>query len=73
MTSSYNFISTVTSLGYGGGGNYNDFGNYGGQSSNYGPMKGNHFGSRNSGGPYGGKCNFRLCSLHRQGGAVDLV
>ncbi|XP_028249899.1 heterogeneous nuclear ribonucleoprotein A3 [Parambassis ranga] len=39
--------------GYGGGGNYNDFGNYGGQQSNYGPMKGNNFGGRNSG-PYGG-------------------
>nr|XP_057937763.1 heterogeneous nuclear ribonucleoprotein A3 [Doryrhamphus excisus]XP_057937764.1 heterogeneous nuclear ribonucleoprotein A3 [Doryrhamphus excisus] len=40
--------------GYGGGGNYNDFGNYGGGQSNYGPMKGNNFGGRNSGGPYGG-------------------
>ncbi|KAK5613838.1 hypothetical protein CRENBAI_015718 [Crenichthys baileyi] len=40
--------------GYGGGGNYNDFGNYGGQQSNYGPIKGNNFGGRNSGGPYGG-------------------
>ncbi|XP_071387956.1 heterogeneous nuclear ribonucleoprotein A3 [Centroberyx affinis] len=40
--------------GGGGGGNYNDFGNYGGQQSNYGPMKGNNFGGRNSGGPYGG-------------------
>ncbi|XP_040004823.1 heterogeneous nuclear ribonucleoprotein A3 isoform X1 [Xiphias gladius] len=40
--------------GYGGGGNYNDFGSYGGQQSNYGPMKGNNFGGRNSGGPYGG-------------------
>ncbi|KAK2905384.1 hypothetical protein Q8A67_007183 [Cirrhinus molitorella] len=39
--------------GSGGGGNYNDFGNYGGQQSNYGPMKGNNFGGRNSG-PYGG-------------------
>ncbi|TWW80837.1 Heterogeneous nuclear ribonucleoprotein A3 [Takifugu flavidus] len=39
---------------YGGGGNYNDFGNYGGQQSSYGPMKGNSFGGRNSGGPYGG-------------------
>ncbi|KAF4087003.1 hypothetical protein AMELA_G00090980 [Ameiurus melas] len=38
----------------GGGGNYNDFGNYGGQQSNYGPMKGNNYGGRNSGGPYGG-------------------
>lgn len=42
------------SSGYGGGGNYNDFGNYGGQQSNYGPMKGNNFGGRNSG-PYGGE------------------
>ncbi|KAI3356251.1 hypothetical protein L3Q82_017497, partial [Scortum barcoo] len=41
--------------GYGGGGNYNDFGNYGGQQSNYGPIKGNNFGGRNSGGPYGGE------------------
>ncbi|MED6285908.1 hypothetical protein CHARACLAT_000344 [Characodon lateralis] len=40
--------------GYGGGGNYNDFGNYGGQQSNYGPIKGNNFGGRNSSGPYGG-------------------
>ncbi|MED6247161.1 hypothetical protein ATANTOWER_025759 [Ataeniobius toweri] len=39
--------------GYGGGGNYNDFGNYGGQQSNYGPIKGNNFGGRNSSGPYG--------------------
>ncbi|XP_051735349.1 heterogeneous nuclear ribonucleoprotein A1b [Ctenopharyngodon idella] len=43
--------------GGGGSGNYNDFGNYNNQQSNYGPMKGN-FGSgggggRNSG-PYGG-------------------
>ncbi|XP_066541917.1 heterogeneous nuclear ribonucleoprotein A3 isoform X1 [Hoplias malabaricus] len=41
-------------FGGGGGGNYNDFGNYGGQQSNYGPMKGNNFGGRSSGGPYGG-------------------
>ncbi|KAM9342864.1 heterogeneous nuclear ribonucleoproteins A2/B1-like isoform 2-T2 [Pholidichthys leucotaenia] len=40
--------------GYGGGGNYNDFGNYAGQQSNYGPVKPNNFGNRNSGGPYGG-------------------
>ncbi|XP_073665858.1 heterogeneous nuclear ribonucleoproteins A2/B1 isoform X3 [Tursiops truncatus] len=48
--------------GYGGGpggnygsGNYNDFGNYNQQPSNYGPMKsGNFGGSRNMGGPYGG-------------------
>ncbi|XP_027394831.1 heterogeneous nuclear ribonucleoproteins A2/B1-like isoform X2 [Bos indicus] len=47
--------------GYGGGpggnygsGNYNDFGNYNQQPSNYGPMKsGNFGGSRNMGGPYG--------------------
>uniref|UniRef100_A0A4X1U4B7 Heterogeneous nuclear ribonucleoproteins A2/B1 n=1 Tax=Sus scrofa TaxID=9823 RepID=A0A4X1U4B7_PIG len=44
---------------YGGGnygsGNYNDFGNYNQQPSNYGPMKsGNFGGSRNMGGPYGG-------------------
>ncbi|XP_033965949.1 heterogeneous nuclear ribonucleoprotein A3 isoform X3 [Pseudochaenichthys georgianus] len=40
--------------GYGGGRNYNDFGNYGGQQSSYGAMKGNNFGGRNSGAPYGG-------------------
>ncbi|XP_057708163.1 heterogeneous nuclear ribonucleoprotein A3 isoform X1 [Corythoichthys intestinalis] len=40
--------------GYGGGGNYNNCDNYGGHQSNYGPMKGNSFGGRNSGGPYGG-------------------
>lgn len=40
---------------YGGGGNYNDFGNYSGQQqSNYGPMKGGSFGGRSSGSPYGG-------------------
>lgn len=50
-----NLSLTLKSLGYGGGGNYNDFGNYGGQQSNYGPMKGNNFGGRNSGGPYGGE------------------
>ncbi len=36
--------------------NYNDFGNYTGQQSNYCPMKGNNFGGRNSG-PYGGTEN----------------
>ncbi|XP_062861458.1 heterogeneous nuclear ribonucleoprotein A3 [Trichomycterus rosablanca] len=41
-------------FGGGGGGNYNDFGNYGGQQSNYGPMKGNNYGGKNSGAPYGG-------------------
>ncbi|XP_034151670.1 heterogeneous nuclear ribonucleoprotein A1b isoform X2 [Esox lucius] len=47
-------------FGGGGGNNYNDFGNYNNQASNYGPMKGNNFGGgggsgggRNSG-PYGG-------------------
>uniref|UniRef100_A0A673ASH8 Heterogeneous nuclear ribonucleoprotein A3 n=1 Tax=Sphaeramia orbicularis TaxID=375764 RepID=A0A673ASH8_9TELE len=49
--------------GYGGGGNYNDFGNYGGQQSNYGPMKGNNFGGRNSGGPYGGEFYLSLLCL----------
>ncbi|XP_072903243.1 heterogeneous nuclear ribonucleoprotein A3 isoform X2 [Hemitrygon akajei] len=38
--------------GGGGGGNYNDFGNYPNQSSNFGPMKNSNYG-RNSG-PYGG-------------------
>lgn len=45
----------VISGNYGGGGNYNDFGNYSGQQqSNYGPMKGGSFGGRSSGSPYGG-------------------
>ncbi|XP_044107092.1 heterogeneous nuclear ribonucleoprotein A1-like [Neovison vison] len=38
---------------FGGGGSYNDFGNYNNQSSNFGPMKGGNFGGRSSG-PYGG-------------------
>ncbi|XP_038518305.1 heterogeneous nuclear ribonucleoprotein A1-like isoform X1 [Canis lupus familiaris] len=38
---------------FGGGRSYNDFGNYNNQSSNFGPMKGGHFGGRSSG-PYGG-------------------
>lgn len=63
VSSGPDLTPSVTSAGYGGGGNYNDFGNYGGQSSNYGPMKGNHFGSRNSGGPYGGESPLRLYSL----------
>ncbi|KAM4836518.1 heterogeneous nuclear ribonucleoproteins A2/B1-like isoform 1-T1 [Thomomys bottae] len=38
-----------------GSGNYNDFGNYTQQPSNYGPVKsGNFGGSRNTGEPYGG-------------------
>ena len=42
-------------IGNYGSGNYNDFGNYNQQPSNYGPMKsGNFGGSRNMGGPYGG-------------------
>jgi hypothetical protein len=46
----------VGNFGGGRGGNYNDFGNYGGPQSSYGPMKGNNFGGRNSGGgPYGGE------------------
>ena len=45
----------VISGNYGGGGNYNDFGNYSGQQqSNYGPMKGGSFGGRSLGSPYGG-------------------
>ncbi|XP_007450863.1 PREDICTED: heterogeneous nuclear ribonucleoprotein A3-like [Lipotes vexillifer] len=40
---------------YGGVGNYNDFGNYSGQQqSNYGPIKGDSFGVRSLGSPYGG-------------------
>lgn len=49
-----------------GGGNYNDFGNYNQQPSNYGPMSsGNFGGSRNMGGPYGGgnKLNEVACLL----------
>ncbi|RXN11535.1 gastrula zinc finger -like isoform X6 [Labeo rohita] len=41
---------------FGGGGGYNDFGNYNNQSSsNYGPMKGGNYGGggRSGGGPYG--------------------
>lgn len=43
---------------FGGGGDYNDFGNYNNQSSsNYGPMKGGNYGGggRSGGGPYGGE------------------
>ncbi|XP_062314709.1 heterogeneous nuclear ribonucleoprotein A1b isoform X1 [Osmerus eperlanus] len=40
--------------GGGGGSNYNDFGNYNNQASNYGPMKGNNFGSGGGGGGGGG-------------------
>ena len=42
-----------SNFGGGGGGNYNDFGSYNNQSSNFGPMKGGNFGGRSSG-PYGG-------------------
>uniref|UniRef100_A0A8B9P5V1 RRM domain-containing protein n=1 Tax=Apteryx owenii TaxID=8824 RepID=A0A8B9P5V1_APTOW len=42
-----------TGSNFGGGGNYNDFGSYNNQSSNFGPMKGGNFGGRSSG-PYGG-------------------
>uniref|UniRef100_A0A8C6W194 RRM domain-containing protein n=1 Tax=Nannospalax galili TaxID=1026970 RepID=A0A8C6W194_NANGA len=38
---------------WGGRGDYNDFGRYNNQSSNFGPMKGGNFGGRSSG-PYGG-------------------
>ncbi|XP_078544452.1 heterogeneous nuclear ribonucleoprotein A1 isoform X2 [Lissotriton helveticus] len=38
----------------GGGGNYNDFGSYNSQSSNFGPMKGGNFGGGRSSAPYGG-------------------
>ncbi|XP_046896728.1 heterogeneous nuclear ribonucleoprotein A1b isoform X8 [Hypomesus transpacificus] len=41
--------------GGGGGSNYNDFGNYNNQASNYGPMKGNNFGSGGGGGGGGGR------------------
>ncbi|OWK13303.1 hypothetical protein Celaphus_00014367, partial [Cervus elaphus hippelaphus] len=45
----------VLEVTIGGGGNYNDFGNYNGQQqSNYGPVKGGGFGGRSSGSPYGG-------------------
>ncbi|XP_051515284.1 heterogeneous nuclear ribonucleoprotein A1b [Myxocyprinus asiaticus] len=43
--------------GGGGSGNYNDFGSYNNQQSNYGPMKGNFGGGSGGGrssGPYGG-------------------
>ncbi|XP_069087107.1 heterogeneous nuclear ribonucleoprotein A1 [Pleurodeles waltl] len=41
-------------FGGGGGGNYNDFGSYNNQSSNFGPMKGGNFGGGRSSVPYGG-------------------
>ncbi|XP_051767923.1 heterogeneous nuclear ribonucleoprotein A1a isoform X3 [Chanodichthys erythropterus] len=44
-------------FGGGGGGDYNDFGNYNQSSSNYGPMKGGNYGGggrSGGGGPYGG-------------------
>lgn len=53
---------------FGGGGNYNDFGNYNQSSSNYGPMKGGNYGGggggRNSG-PYGGKFFLPSCPVVR--------
>lgn len=42
--------------GYGGGGSYNEFGNYSSQSSNFKPMKGGNFRGRSSG-PYGVEAN----------------
>ncbi|KAG8514748.1 Heterogeneous nuclear ribonucleoproteins A2/B1, partial [Galemys pyrenaicus] len=52
MTTMEEFSNIFT--GNYGSGNYNDFGNYNQQPSNYGPMKsGNFGGSRNMGGPYG--------------------
>uniref|UniRef100_A0A8C3IEX2 RRM domain-containing protein n=1 Tax=Chrysemys picta bellii TaxID=8478 RepID=A0A8C3IEX2_CHRPI len=57
----WNAYRLFHSLGssFGGGGNYNDFGSYNNQSSNFGPMKGGNFGGRSSGpyssgGGYGG-------------------
>lgn len=55
MAASAKLNSASLLSGYGGGGNYSDGGNYGGHQSSYGPMKGNNFGGRNSGGPYGGE------------------
>lgn len=50
-----NLLFFFVNIGNYGSGNYNDFGNYNQQPSNYGPMKsGNFGGSRNMGGPYGG-------------------
>ncbi|XP_010000884.1 PREDICTED: heterogeneous nuclear ribonucleoprotein A1-like, partial [Chaetura pelagica] len=46
-------VDKIVSSNFGGGGNYNDFGSYNNQSSNFGPMKGGNFGGRSSG-PYGG-------------------
>ncbi|EDL98624.1 rCG55119 [Rattus norvegicus] len=34
---------------FGGGGSYNDFGNYNNQSSDFGSVKGRNFGDRSSG------------------------
>uniref|UniRef100_A0A2K6R424 RRM domain-containing protein n=1 Tax=Rhinopithecus roxellana TaxID=61622 RepID=A0A2K6R424_RHIRO len=51
----YNEGGNFGSHNYGGGGNYNDFGNCSRQQqSNYGPMKGGSFGGRSSGSPCGG-------------------
>ncbi|XP_016390698.1 heterogeneous nuclear ribonucleoprotein A2 homolog 1-like [Sinocyclocheilus rhinocerous] len=59
-------ITQIFFFGGGGGGrNYNNFGNYTGQHSNYGPMKGNHFGGRNSG-PYSGTENPVHCMPHQK-------
>ncbi|XP_051767920.1 heterogeneous nuclear ribonucleoprotein A1a isoform X1 [Ctenopharyngodon idella] len=49
-------------FGGGGGGDYNDFGNYNQSSSNYGPMKGGNYGGggrSGGGGPYGDAIKFQ--------------
>lgn len=68
------FHFCVNNTGNYGSGNYNDFGNYNQQPSNYGPMKsGNFGGSRNMGGPYGGGTVYVLTFLVAEvGGCLDL-
>ncbi|XP_067301810.1 heterogeneous nuclear ribonucleoprotein A1b isoform X2 [Pseudorasbora parva] len=50
-----NFGGGNSGGGGGGGGNYNDFGSYNNQQSNYGPMKGSFGGSSGGGGGGGGR------------------
>lgn len=61
----------IDNAGNYGSGNYNDFGNYNQQPSNYGPMKsGNFGGSRNMGGPYGGGIVYVLTCLGARVGGL---
>ncbi|KAK2103220.1 hypothetical protein P7K49_017076 [Saguinus oedipus] len=49
---------------FGGGGNYNDFGNFKNQSSSFRPMKGGNFGGRS---PYGGRGQYFAKSQNKGG------